>query len=268
MNLKQLFIATICVIVPATALSQTKIISGSGGWGANSKYNALYNRGSSVDFSGTVIGVQREAPMQGMDPGMSLLVKASNGGTATVDLGPAWYVDGMNRKFNLKDRVQVTGSKVFIDGRSVILARKISKGNQVLYLRGEDGFPMWISYRGHVDVVANSTIRGNQTINGTITEIRTMPIGNENNVVIGVQADQGVQWINLGPVWFIGRQDMVLEVGNVIIIDAAPWARAGWFDAWDLRLGDQRFLLRDRFGNPMWQPSNGARPPVTGSRGG
>ena len=66
-------------------------------------------------------------------------------GTDTIEvvLCPKSFLDDMGASFKPADEVEVTGSKAKQDGADVILAREVSKGNDVLILRFKDGKPAW-----------------------------------------------------------------------------------------------------------------------------
>ena len=50
--------------------------------------------------------------------------------------------DALKEQFRVP-AISVTGSKVEMGGTEVILAREITKGDQVLTLRDPQGFPLW-----------------------------------------------------------------------------------------------------------------------------
>ncbi len=135
----------IALAFSASALTQTVIVDNRmGGYAYNSTYNRLYNLRNQVTFTGVVTGIQRVKPMSNMDTGVTLLVKNDDGGgTAVVELGPAWFVDRQIAKIKPKQRVTVVGSKVFVDGRGVILAKLVKAGSEVLALRRPAGRPYW-----------------------------------------------------------------------------------------------------------------------------
>src|SRR5204862_161520 len=83
-------------------------------------------------FSGTVTGMQISPPMNGMDAGVSILVKSSNGGTSLVHLGPFWFVNNLKPAIHVKDKVTVTGSKILVNNRTAILASTVAIGNKLL----------------------------------------------------------------------------------------------------------------------------------------
>jgi hypothetical protein len=47
----------------------------------------------------------------------------------------------------LGDQIEVTGSKVLILEKSVLIAAKVRKGDQILMLRDLNGIPMWSGWR-------------------------------------------------------------------------------------------------------------------------
>ena len=60
-----------------------------------------------------------------------------------VFLGPKSFLDDMGASFKVGDAIEVTGSKVKQDGADLVLAREVSKGDDVLTLRFKDGKPAW-----------------------------------------------------------------------------------------------------------------------------
>jgi hypothetical protein len=43
--------------------------------------------------------------------------------------------------------VEVKGSRVTFEGKPAIIAAEVKKGDEVLKLRDENGFPMWSGWR-------------------------------------------------------------------------------------------------------------------------
>lgn len=250
--------AVLGIALASYGVGQQVVSRSSGGYGVVSAYNKLYAQGTVVEFSGKVTGVQRAAPMRGMDAGFTMLVKSPNGGTSMVDLGPAWYIDQQKPGFKVGDRVKVSGSKVKVQGTYTILAQKVTKNNRVLYLRGEDGWPMWVAYRGHVEVRAANTVRGNTLIEGTIRDITTIPNGQSGgpSTALVIEGNGQIYTLDMGPVWYFDRQDMFLEIGNVIVATGTPFNN-GFYGVIDLRRGTDFFRMRDQFGRPLWQQFGG-----------
>jgi len=193
-----------------------------------------------------------------MSSATTILVKNKNGGAATVDLGPSWFVQHQQAKVKLGDKVSVTGSKVALNGRSFILARKVVEGNKALYLREVNGFPMWVATRGHVDVLGPSAgkykldlgvgesasskgpvalarpappdvdVQPEQppirTLNGTLQQMTTItdPKTGQPETFIVVNTPQGTVNVDLGPQWFIQQQAMNWTPGGNVVVNAVP----------------------------------------------
>jgi len=71
------------------------------------------------------------------------LMLQTDKGTIPVQLGPAWYIDKQTPRIEANDTITVTGSHVTLDGRSAIVAADITKGNELLKLRDDNGMPVW-----------------------------------------------------------------------------------------------------------------------------
>jgi hypothetical protein len=65
----------------------------------------------------------------------------------SVHLGPGWYMENQDVKIEAKDKVEVKGSKITFGGKPAIIAAEVKKGDQVLKLRDDNGFPVWSAWR-------------------------------------------------------------------------------------------------------------------------
>ncbi len=81
-------------------------------------------------------------PPTGAKPQAHLLMKS---GTDDVEvyLCPKSFLDDMGVTFKKGDEIQVTGSKVKLDGAELTLAREVMKGEDKLVLRFDNGKPAW-----------------------------------------------------------------------------------------------------------------------------
>jgi hypothetical protein len=50
-------------------------------------------------------------------------------------------------KIAAKNKVEVKGSRITFGGKPVIIAAEVKKGDEVLKLRDDAGFPVWIAWR-------------------------------------------------------------------------------------------------------------------------
>jgi hypothetical protein len=81
-------------------------------------------------------------PPSGAKPQARLLMKS---GTDDIEiyLCPKSFLDDMGVTFKKGDEIQVTGSKIKLDGAELTLAREVSKGEDKLILRFDNGKPVW-----------------------------------------------------------------------------------------------------------------------------
>jgi hypothetical protein len=119
---------------------------GSGGWGPGAAYGRLYDVKSVETVSGEVVKIDRITPMPGMSAGVHLVVKTDKG-DVSVHLGPQWYLENQDVKIEPKDKVEIKGSRVTIQGQPAVIAAEVKKGDQILKLRDEAGMPMWAGWR-------------------------------------------------------------------------------------------------------------------------
>ncbi len=63
--------------------------------------------------------------------------------TLEVRLCPHSFLKDMEVSFAKGDQIEITGSKIKVDGKAVILAREIVSGNSTLVLRDKEGTPVW-----------------------------------------------------------------------------------------------------------------------------
>lgn len=248
-------IAIAAALAVSAAAAQEVVVRGSGGWGLDAPLNRMFDREFMVKFSGKVTGKQTSPPLPNMEPAVSLLVRADNGGTALVHLGPAWFITRQPQTIGLGERITVFGSKTFIDGKSAILATRIVVDNQTLYLRDENGMPFWSAWREAVP--PNLVQIGTEVVDAKIVDVGQLPgaTGGPNSLLI-VQGDSGEFRVDLGPVWFMNRQDDFFNTGDVIRISGVrgnvglpgPPIIIPNF----IQRGPDVLILRNVNGQPVW----------------
>jgi hypothetical protein len=115
---------------------------GGGGWGMGREYGKMYNPKTVETIAGEVVSVDKITPMKGMSQGNHIMLKTAKE-TISVHLGPEWYFENQAIKIKPRDKVEVKGSRITFQGKPAIIAAEIKKGNEVLKLRDEKGFPVW-----------------------------------------------------------------------------------------------------------------------------
>lgn len=116
------------------------------GWEQPSRSGRMFDEATVETVSGEIQAVHRIASMKGMSRGVHMTLKTEKG-PVEVHLGPAWYIDQQEEGLSKGDKVEVEGSRVKIDGGDAIIAVEVRKGDALLKLRDEDGFPLWSGWR-------------------------------------------------------------------------------------------------------------------------
>lgn len=119
---------------------------GSGGWGPGTPYNRMYDPKTEETISGETVNVDRITPNKGMAGGVHINVKTDKE-TLSVHLGPSFYIENQDVKLEAKDKIEVKGSKTTFGGKPAIIAAEVKKGDDVLKLRDDAGFPVWSGWR-------------------------------------------------------------------------------------------------------------------------
>jgi hypothetical protein len=139
--------AALMVALSADADAQTGVRwRGSQGWGSGTGYARLYDSNTIETVKGEVVSVKTFTPGKGMAPGVHVQLETGNG-TLPVHLGPVWYLENQDFKIEVKDVVDVTGSRVTFDGAPALIAAEVKKGDDILRLRDRDGYPAWAGWR-------------------------------------------------------------------------------------------------------------------------
>jgi hypothetical protein len=138
--------AILAALGASPALAQGMKWRGSGGWGSAGQYARVYDPKTVEAVKGEVVGVDLVTPMKGMSRGVHLALKTEKE-TIAVHLGPSWFLENQDVRLEPKDVVEVKGSRVTFAGKPAIIAAEVKKGDAVLTLRDDNGFPAWSAMR-------------------------------------------------------------------------------------------------------------------------
>ena len=213
------------ILILATALAifraagaQAVVIERHDPFATGTQYDNLYDMDTQLTFKGVVTGIQRIKPTSKGELEVSLLVKNSEGGgTAVVELGPSWYVDRQAVSIDIKDEVQVTGSKIILNGRGIVLAKLVQVGTDVLALRRPSGVPYWQT------TVSIIPIDDRGPVSGEFEGYRAY--GEDGSMYSGLiyRGPFNNMLVDLGPQWFgqpagymipFGRNTLIATNGN------------------------------------------------------
>ncbi len=218
-----------------------------------------------ITFTGRVTGIERTRSAAGQESEVTLLVRNFDGnGTATVDIGPAWFVDHQSAKIKVCDMVQVTGSKVIVDGHGLIIGSMIRLGKQggpVLALRRLSGRAYWVG----TEMAQNNTPpTGANVITGTFNSFRPYTLDNVQYQSAILDTNNGQMLIDLGPDWYYGRQNLNYQIGqgvSVIVgnnpITIGPNSNVA--SSYSIYNGSNIYNIRNADGTPTyyWTPVGG-----------
>lgn len=119
---------------------------GSGGWGPGGQYGRMYDPAAVETIRGEVVSVDRFTPMKGVGQGVHMTIQTATD-TLSVHLGPAWYLENQDVKLEPKQTVEVKGSRIVFRDKPAIIAAEVHKGDEVLKLRDDSGYPVWAGWR-------------------------------------------------------------------------------------------------------------------------
>jgi hypothetical protein len=143
------------VIVAALVLASFAIADaqwrGKGRWPAwSSNYTQWkWNPATVETLKGEVMTKDTITPPQGRSglPAVGMTLKKEDFYAIYVHLGPEWYFDRQDLGIEIGDKVEVTGSKVMVEGETVLLVSSIKKGDKTWQFRDDRGFPFWSGRR-------------------------------------------------------------------------------------------------------------------------
>jgi hypothetical protein len=107
-----------------------------------SKAPPTYEPSTEITITGTVVNVISAAGTEGA-VGVHLNLQNAAGKVVMVHLGPAMFIGMNNFSFLMDDAITVTGAFVSHAGDIALWARTVTKGENTLTLRSEDGTPRW-----------------------------------------------------------------------------------------------------------------------------
>ena len=100
-----------------------------------------YDTATEVTLLGTISKVETHMGRMGWNG--THLVVSFDAETLTVHVGPSNYLEQKGFSFASGEQIEVTGSRIKLEGSDVLIAREIKKGEKVLRLRNSQGIPMW-----------------------------------------------------------------------------------------------------------------------------
>lgn len=150
-NMKWILIVVAALVLISFTLADAQRWGGKGKWGpwAGNYYHWNWNPAAVETIKGEVMTKDTITPAKGRSalPAVGMTLKKEDDYAIYVHLGPQWYFDKQELNINIGDKVEVTGSKLTVEGNTVLLVSSIKKGDKTWQFRDPQGFPFWSGRR-------------------------------------------------------------------------------------------------------------------------
>ncbi len=150
-RIKWIGIIVVALVLVSFTLADAQRWGGKGRWPAwaGNYYHWNWNPATVETIKGEVMTKDTITPPKGRSvlPAVGMTLKKEDAYAVYVHLGPQWYMDKQELAINVGDTVEVTGSKIMVDGNMVLLASSIKKGDKTWQFRDQQGFPYWSGRR-------------------------------------------------------------------------------------------------------------------------
>jgi hypothetical protein len=211
--------------------------------------------------------------------GVHAMIKTENG-TISVHLGPEWFLEKQGVQIAVSDRLEITGSRINVEGEPAIVASIVTKGKGRLELRDEKGVPRWAGWRmGRPESAPAADVRrgaGREArwwaagssydrlydpktvvkLAGEVTCVNDFaPRGAiSRGVHATLKTEAETISVHLGPAWYLESQDAHIAVGDKIEVTGSRVTFEGGpaVVASSVKKGDEQLELRDQVGFPRW----------------
>jgi hypothetical protein len=101
----------------------------------------IYDPGTETTLKGTVEKVSQIPGSRGWS-GTHLSLRTDDR-TYDVHIGPSDYLLKIGLRLTAGDQIEITGSKVKLNGADAIIAREVEKQDKIFTLRDSQGVPKW-----------------------------------------------------------------------------------------------------------------------------
>jgi hypothetical protein len=231
----RVFALAVAIGVAAFGMAQAQVVAPGSqqvrvgpmqGWGLGSTYNDLWERGTPISLNGRVAGRMVVSPIRGMAHGVVLTVTQPDREGWEVHLGPQWFIDNVGMRISPGDEILVTGRRVTLDGRSVVVAQTVLRGGSELFLRNNLGYPVWDTSRGAI-LPPQLTVPDQQVLDGQIVDSGVMNINGSPHLVYRLQTGTGFHDVVAGPAWFMQQQPIPVQFPYNVTFYGTPVGQLG-----------------------------------------
>ena len=132
---------TINIIVGSAAIILVIVFSSVGP--RPEKASPAYNAAAEITISGVVAETREFSCPISDDQGLHLVLRSDHS-VLLVHVAPARFLRSQNFQFHAGDSVEVVGTRVNYQQQDALLAREVTRGNEVLIVRDHQGRPLWM----------------------------------------------------------------------------------------------------------------------------
>ena len=101
-----------------------------------------YDPANVVELTAVITEVREVAKGSPLN-GVNLVVRTDSDATVGVYVAPVAFLKNFDITFAKGNSIHIVGSKVKVNGGSVVLGREVRKDSTTLYLRNRNGDPYW-----------------------------------------------------------------------------------------------------------------------------
>jgi len=112
-------------------------------WKADSDYNKKFDASKVTTIEGTVQNVGSFHLGENSAPGLRIRLQTDKEDVLLVHAGPCGFAKSKSFTLASGDKISVTGSQIEYDGRTILMATQIKRGNDTLTLRDSSGKVLW-----------------------------------------------------------------------------------------------------------------------------
>lgn len=114
------------------------------GWGINDPYNSRYDVQEVDTVKAVILDIKEITPFPGMAPGLGMEIEDKDGERYLVHVCPLAYKDAGSIGLKKGDKIDLRGCWTEIEGKEVMMAAKIKKGEKAIKVRlTSNGKPFW-----------------------------------------------------------------------------------------------------------------------------
>jgi hypothetical protein len=142
--MRGLFIVII-LLVPFLIFAQEERIQQNG---RDSVYGRMFNSESIVTVTGKIVEVMEIPARRAGFFGIHVMVQTENE-TLEAHIGPASYLKENDISLRVNQNISITGSRIEMNGKPIIIASEIIQNQKQLRLRQNNGIPLWSGSRSN-----------------------------------------------------------------------------------------------------------------------